>query len=95
MIDFNRTKETVEPLLERTNEELQIYDARNITDFSKELSSSTPGINVISGHSNTTPDLANRLCNCSVFPSIDESEYYNIYVVVQSDSLSRTYILNY
>ena len=72
-----------------------IYDPRKLSDFSEQLISSEAGINIIAGHSNSTPTLANKLCKCSVFPSIDESEYSNIYVVVQSDSLSRTYILNY
>lgn len=93
--NYNRTKETVQPLIDRTGEEMMIYDARKLDDFSKQLLSTEPGVNVISGHSNTTPNLANKLCNCTAFPSIDESVYKNIYIVVQSDSLSRTYILNY
>jgi len=93
--DYNRTRATVAPLVERMEEELSIYDARKLSDFADELENVEGGIHVVAGHSNTTPNLANDLCNCTVFPSIDESDYTNIYVVVQSDSLSRTYLLNY
>ncbi len=93
--DYNRTKATIAPLCEKMDEDRIIYDARKLDEFSKELGTKEAGINIIAGHSNTTPSLANKLCNCSVFPNIDESDYTNIYVVVQSDSLSRTYVLNY
>lgn len=93
--DFKRTRETVQPLLDRTGEELFIYDARKIDDFSTQILSNSDGINIVSGHSNTTPELANKLCKCSAFPSIDETQYSNIYVVVLSDNVSKTYILNY
>ncbi len=93
--DFNRTKETVQPIAERLQEEVMIYNARKLDDFKRDLDTNSEGIHLIAGHSNTTPTLANKLCNCSVFPSIDESDYSNIYIVVQSDTLSRTYIVNY
>lgn len=93
--DYKRTKATVAPIVDRMQEKLSIYDARKLDNFATSLQEGDAGVYLIAGHSNTTPNLANDLCNCTVFPKIDESDYTNIYVVVQSDSLSRTYLLNY
>ena len=93
--DYNRTKATVEPILSQYNKELKIYDPRKLSDFSNKLKESKNATFLIAGHSNTTPQLANKLCNCDVFPAIDESDYTNIFVVVQSDTVSRTFLLNY
>ncbi len=93
--DYKRTKATVGPIADRMKEDLSIYDAGKLGDFATSLEESEAGIYLISGHSNSTPTLANDLCNCTVFPKIDESDYTNIYVVVLSDSTSSTYLLNY
>ena len=93
--DYKRTKATVAPIINQYNKELNIYDPRKLGDFANTLRESKNATFLIAGHSNTTPQLANKLCNCDVFPAIDESDYTNIYVVVQSDSISRTFLLNY
>lgn len=93
--DYNRTKETIAPLLESINQEFTLYNPRKLGDFSEMLKSKSAGVYVISGHSNTTPTLANKLCNCSEYPKIDESDYSNIFVIVSNDKRNKVYKLTY
>ena len=93
--NYNRTIQTVTPLANAINQELTIYNPRGLGDFSKELDAKPAGVYVISGHSNTTPTLANDLCNCTEYPNIDESDYSNIFVVVSNSNGTKAYQLTY
>ncbi len=93
--DYNRTKETVAPLLESIQQSYELYNPRKLGAFSEMLLSKPAGVYVISGHSNTTPTLANKLCDCEEYPNIDESDYSNIFVVVSNDKGATAYTLTY
>lgn len=76
---------TVEPLAEAKKLEIQSYDWKSPEDFlSKLLADHAGGTVVISGHSNTTPFLANTLLGDEKFKQFDDSDYGNILVITAS-----------
>lgn len=89
-----RTKQTIDPILKKAKAQLNIYQASEIDSLSTSLIRNSQGIHVISGHSNTTPNFANALCDCKTFLEIDESDFGNIFVVVSGES-TKTYSLKY
>ena len=79
--DYNRTKATIAPLCEKMDEDRIIYDARKLDEFSKELGTKEAGINIIAGHSNTTPSFTNAILGEERFAQIDDSNNGNLYIV--------------
>ncbi|MDH5475402.1 MAG: histidine phosphatase family protein [Cyclobacteriaceae bacterium] len=79
--NFLRTKNTVLPLSEALHLEVKLYDPRNreITDVF--LSKHEGETILISGHSNTTPQMVNTLINQQKYTSLDEKEYSKIFIV--------------
>ena len=78
--DYRRTRQTVEPLAKRNGLTIESYDPSDLGGFAarlKRMSSRT----VVSGHSNTTPDLVRALGGNPGKP-IDENEYDRLYVLV-------------
>lgn len=93
--DTKRTLETVKQVSDKWNLEVEIYDPKLIEESASFLRSQRAGTYLISGHSNTTPNLANAVCDCNVFPAIDESDYSNIFVVVIKGDDVITHNLQY
>ncbi len=85
--DTKRTRATAKPLADMLGLEIEIYDARQLKEFSETLKRETGQILIV-GHSNTTPPLAELLSGSAV-DSIDESEYENLYQVVLIDGKAR------
>ena len=85
--DYQRTRDTVKPLLIGSGLELRIYDPRDLTTLSNQLSQSKHNA-VVVGHSNTTPELARLLCNCEI-EGMDESEYDRLMVVSVVEDKTR------
>ncbi len=77
--DYIRTRETVAPLSEATGIQVEIYDPRDLEGFAGQLRE-LEGVIVISGHSNTTPELTALLTGQETEP-MDESEYGRLYEV--------------
>jgi len=84
--DFNRTKETLAPFVNRYGLDVQIYDYTDLSGFAEKLKSMTGNI-VVAGHSNTTPQLAHLLSGEPVY-GIDESCYDNLFIVQFSEDQS-------
>lgn len=81
--DYNRTRETVAPLAAATGIAIEIYDPRDLEGFARDLKG-MDGVIVISGHSNTTPELAALISGQETEP-MPESEYDRFYMVVLTD----------
>ena len=77
--DYKRTRDTAMPLATGLDLELTIYDPRNLPDLVKKLRRHQRTALIV-GHSNTTPELARLLCDCSV-TDMDESEYDRLIVI--------------
>ncbi len=78
--DFKRTKNTIQPIAENKKLEPIIYNPSqiNYTDFVSEHKNQTL---LIVGHSNTTPDFANKIIGKMTYDQIDENNFSNIYKV--------------
>ncbi|WP_310556590.1 phosphoglycerate mutase family protein [Flavobacterium sp.] len=78
--DFIRTTNTVNPTAIEKKLEIIKYIPKDL-DI-ENLKKVTLGKNVlIVGHSNSTPDLVNRLINEKVYTQIDETQFGNLYIV--------------
>jgi len=71
--DYNRTKETLRPLSEKTKVDLVIYDPRKLNVFADKLKTLS-GTIVVVGHSNTTPMLAG-LIDGKNYKKFDEKHF--------------------
>jgi len=70
------------PLSVATGIEIEIYDPLDLPGFAAHLKE-MEGVIVISGHSNTTPELTALLSGQETEP-MDESEYDRLYMVEKS-----------
>jgi len=81
--DYIRTRDTVAPLAAAAGLEIEIYDPRDLPGFAEQLKS-LDGVIVVSGHSNTTPELTALLSGFDTTP-MDETEYDRLYKLVFSE----------
>lgn len=82
--DYKRTISTVLPLSQSKNLSINKFDPRDsslLVDLMQKHQGQTI---VLSGHSNTTPMLANQLLGKDKFESLDENEYDKVFIVVAS-----------
>lgn len=78
---YKRTKSTVQPIADAKGLEVQIYDPRS-AEFLKGIMNDFKGKTVvISGHSNTTPNVVNALIGNNKFKQLSEDDYGKIFVV--------------
>lgn len=79
--NYKRTKNTVLPLAETLDIKVEMYDPRD-NKITEQLLINHEGKTIlISGHSNTTPQLVNALINQEKYKSLDENEYGKIFIV--------------
>lgn len=81
--DYKRTRDTVGPLAAATGIEIEIYDPRDLPGFAEQLKE-MDGVIIISGHSNTTPELTAFLSGYETKP-MEETEYDRLYMVTFYD----------
>lgn len=82
---FKRTKTTAEPVAAAKGLTVETYDFRSQTYLQDMLQKHQGGTILISGHSNTTPMVANTLIGKESFQTLDESEYGMIFIVTVSE----------
>lgn len=83
--DLKRTRMTVAALAKSKGLELQTYEWKNPKALlNKILDSNVGGTVVISGHSNTTPILANFLLGNTMFEQFDDNDYGNLLIITTS-----------
>ena len=80
--DYQRTKQTAEPLAKALGLDVKLYDPKNLAALANTLKA-TQQKTLVVGHSNTTPELAWRLTG-QPQPDIDEDEYnWTLYAINQ------------
>ena len=80
--DLKRTQMTVDPLAKSKGLEIQTYEWKNPKALLNNiLEANTGGTVVISGHSNTTPILANFLLGATKFEQFEDSDYGNLLII--------------
>ncbi len=82
---YKRTTSTVVPLSESLGLEVQQYDPRNMDFLDEIMKNHKGGTIVVSGHSNTTPFVANKLLGKEQFKQLSEKEYGMIFMVTISE----------
>jgi len=87
--NYKRTKMTVAALAKAKEMEVTTYDPKKLKEFSLDLlKENAGGTVVISGHSNTTPTLANLLLGAETFKQFEDSDYGNLIIISTSSSAS-------
>ncbi|MEN9876632.1 MAG: hypothetical protein RLZZ529_1629 [Bacteroidota bacterium] len=78
--DFNRTLQTIQPIVADNNQLLKIYNPKmiDIEAFKKETHGKTI---LIVGHSNTIPNLVNQIIKENKYTNIEENQFGNLYIV--------------
>jgi len=71
--DYRRTVATAKPLADELNLEIQIYNPRDLHEITEEIKA-RPGVHLVVGHSNTTPQLAS-LISGQMMEEMPETEY--------------------
>ncbi|WP_340198469.1 SixA phosphatase family protein [Ascidiimonas sp. W6] len=78
--DYNRTRQTAAPTSLRQNKVILLYDPfeLDIEEFKKQTKGK---VVLIVGHSNTTPDFANKLIGKDTYEAMDDSDNAGLYIV--------------
>jgi broad specificity phosphatase PhoE len=78
--DFNRTLQTIQPIVAGNNQLLKIYNPKmiDIEAFKKETHGKTI---LIVGHSNTIPNMVNQIIKENKYTNIEENQFGNLYIV--------------
>lgn len=92
--DLRRTLETATPLAERLGLAIQIYDHQALAELAERLAA-TPGRFLISGHSNTTPEMVRLLGGEPGEPIDEKVEFDRLYVVTLGAGGTSTVLLRY
>jgi len=82
---YRRTLDTVEKIAQEKGLAITEHDPFQADALNAIMGKHRGGIVLISGHSNTTPHLANRLLGEEKFQQLDESEYENIYIITVTE----------
>jgi 2,3-bisphosphoglycerate-dependent phosphoglycerate mutase len=83
--DFARTIATARPSASRRGLEVELDETKNLDSLGTALlRNHKSGTVLLSGHSNTTPALVNRLIGEERFRKIEESDYTQLFVVTCS-----------
>ena len=78
---YKRTRSTVQPIADAKGLEVNTYDPRSAA-FLEDIMTKFKGKTiVISGHSNTTPNVVNALIGEDRFKQLSEDDYGKIYIV--------------
>ncbi|MEJ8569824.1 SixA phosphatase family protein [Elongatibacter sediminis] len=80
--DYKRTRATVEPFSEATGISIEIYDPGDLDGFAETLSGMS-GTIAISGHSDTTPELAALISGKATKP-MPETDYDRLYTIIRT-----------
>lgn len=81
--DYYRTKETAIPTAANNNLQLTLYNPKTI-DISSFLKVNEGNNVLVVGHSNTTPQLVNRILKTEKYKDIEDSNNANLYIVTIS-----------
>jgi len=80
--DFIRTQNTVEPLANLLNLEIESYKVDSLWDFAQDLKTSEAKNILICGHTDINPKMINYLIGEEVYEEMPLEEYDGIYVVL-------------
>jgi len=83
---YKRTQETLIPIAKATDMAIANYHPHSDEKWLETLvTKHTGGTVVISGHSNTIPNLSNMLLGEELFSQFDDSDYANLIIIVVTE----------
>ncbi len=81
--NYNRTRETAQPIAKANSLEIEIYEPNNLYD--QEFQKKTKGKTVlIVGHSNTTPAFVNAILKNEKYEDLPDDENAKLFIVTVS-----------
>ncbi len=84
--DYYRTQQTVEPLAAKKDQDILSYGWKDPEGMlATMIEKHTGGIVIISGHSNTTPKVANILLGEDRLEQFDDGDYGNLLIVTVTE----------
>lgn len=90
--DFNRTKQTVQPLADSNRLEILTYSVGE--GYNETFKASTKGKTVlVVGHSNTIPDFVNAVIGQEKYNEIEDDNNGNLYIVTISNGIITDLVL--
>ena len=92
--DYNRTRQTVQPLAEALGIAPIIYNT-DLVDITQILQTQSSGNILVAGHSNTTPKLTNKVIGEEKYQQLDESVYNKLFLVSKSGEQFSATLLQY
>ena len=92
--DYQRTRQTAEPLASRLDLPIRLYDPRDLPTLAAQLREEG-GRHLVVGHSNTTPPLAEALGGDGGEPIYEPTEYDRLYLITISGDDTGTVLLRY
>lgn len=87
-----RTVQTAQPLAEQLGLDIQIYDGGELKSFSDQLRTKKGRI-LVSGHSNTTPEMVTHLGGDPGEPINEKTQFDRIYVLILEKGKPTTTLL--
>ena len=94
--NFQRTMSTARPTAERRGVTVLTYDAKKPDELLDQIMKSKTKRFLIVGHSNTIPDLANKIVKKEIFSDLNDEEYGVIYLIkLKNGEVVKTQIITY
>jgi broad specificity phosphatase PhoE len=82
---YKRTRRTVDAIAKQKGLEIQEYDPSGPQILNDMLEANRGGTVILSGHSNTTPMLVNKLIGEERYQQFEDSDYDNLFLVIASE----------
>jgi 2,3-bisphosphoglycerate-dependent phosphoglycerate mutase len=79
--NFNRTRNTVQPLATKFDIRVGLYDSKNQAAFAEKLMKMNGKTILVVGHSNTIPVLVNLLIGSAKYANLADNEYDKIWIL--------------
>ena len=91
--DFNRTIQTIQPIVAGNNQLLKIYNPKmiDVELFKKETQGKTI---LIVGHSNTVPNMVNQIIKENKYVDIAENQFGNLYIITLFENQTQSQLLH-
>ena len=78
---FKRTQQTVEPLAKSKTIQVMPYQANKMEEIETMITKHAGGTVLLSGHSNTVPQILNYLIGEEKYKVLDDGDYGNVIIV--------------
>ena len=84
--NYNRTKQTAQPIADDKSLVINLYDPSNQVLFVDDWLDTYRGKTVlVLGHSNTVPELLNLFLQTNIYPNLPNAEYDNLFIATVSE----------